>query len=108
MKKTKDTLRVIRVSAKVANKDILHDVTFDVQKGSVHVIMGPNGSGKSTIANVLMGHQNYITIIPDYSEWNGYNQSGNRQARPVGIIFGIPVSCGNSWGECFKSPSQCI
>jgi Fe-S cluster assembly ATP-binding protein len=56
MKRMSDRLRVSHLSVNVGNKNILQDVSFTVEKGSVHVIMGPNGSGKSTIAHVLMGH----------------------------------------------------
>jgi len=31
------------------------DVSFAVQRGSVHALIGPNGSGKTTILNVLSG-----------------------------------------------------
>lgn len=34
---------------------ILHDITFDVQKGEVLVILGGSGSGKSTILKLIMG-----------------------------------------------------
>jgi Fe-S cluster assembly ATP-binding protein len=50
------------MSVKAGNKHILRDVTFDVKKASVHVIMGPNGSGKSTIAHVLLGHPDYTIV----------------------------------------------
>jgi Fe-S cluster assembly ATP-binding protein len=60
MKQSNDELRVIGLSVKVGDKDILRNVTFDVQKGTVHVLMGPNGSGKSTIAHALMGHPDYV------------------------------------------------
>ncbi len=38
---------------------LLRDVSFDVKKGEIHMIMGPNGSGKSTLLNSIMGNQNY-------------------------------------------------
>lgn len=42
----------------VANKEgkiILRNVSFNVEKNSIHIILGPNGSGKSTLAYALMG-----------------------------------------------------
>jgi len=36
-------------------KNILGNVSFQVEKGELLIITGPNGSGKSTLAKVLMG-----------------------------------------------------
>lgn len=36
-------------------KNILGNVSFQVEKGEMLIITGPNGSGKSTLAKVLMG-----------------------------------------------------
>lgn len=36
-------------------KNILGNVSFEVEKGELLIITGPNGSGKSTLAKVLMG-----------------------------------------------------
>jgi branched-chain amino acid transport system ATP-binding protein len=33
----------------------LHDVTFDVPRGSIFALIGPNGSGKTTLFNVVTG-----------------------------------------------------
>lgn len=35
-------------------KEILHDVSFSLEKGQTLAIVGPSGSGKSTIINLLM------------------------------------------------------
>ena len=35
-------------------RDVLHDVSFKVECGSVVALIGPTGSGKSTIANLLL------------------------------------------------------
>lgn len=38
-----------------SKKNILGNVSFQVQKGELLIITGPNGSGKSSLAKVLMG-----------------------------------------------------
>ncbi|MEK7649311.1 MAG: Fe-S cluster assembly ATPase SufC [Patescibacteria group bacterium] len=39
---------------------LLHDISLDLQKGQIHMIMGPNGSGKSTLLNSIMGNPSCI------------------------------------------------
>ena len=41
------------VSFSYGNKEVLHDISFDVQKGQMIALVGPSGGGKSTIANLL-------------------------------------------------------
>jgi ABC-type sugar transport system ATPase subunit len=35
----------------------LQDVSFDVERGSIHAIMGENGAGKSTLMQIIAGAQ---------------------------------------------------
>lgn len=51
-------LPLIRASALYVNrggKQILENVTFDVNAGEITTIVGPNGSGKSTLLKALIG-----------------------------------------------------
>ena len=52
-------LRCCGLSAAVEEKQILHEIDFEVPQGEVHVLMGPNGAGKSTLGHVLMGDPVY-------------------------------------------------
>ena len=36
-------------------KTVLHDISFDVQKGEVLGFLGPNGAGKSTTMRIITG-----------------------------------------------------
>jgi phospholipid/cholesterol/gamma-HCH transport system ATP-binding protein len=47
------SLRDIRVS--YTGREILHGITFDVQRGETLVILGGSGSGKSTLLRTLVG-----------------------------------------------------
>lgn len=53
-------LRVQNLSASLEDgKQILNDLSLNVNKGEIHVLMGPNGAGKSSLGNTLMGNPVY-------------------------------------------------
>jgi len=52
-------LEIKNLSVDADGKEIIHDLSFSVSSGEVHVIMGPNGSGKSSLVNAIMGHPKY-------------------------------------------------
>ncbi len=52
-------LEIQNVSASVQDKALLHNISFNIKPGEIHVLMGPNGAGKSTLGNVLMGNPEY-------------------------------------------------
>ncbi len=54
-----ELLDIQNLSAGVANKPILKNLSLKLKAGEVHAIMGPNGGGKSTLAQVLAGRGEY-------------------------------------------------
>lgn len=57
-------LDVKNLSVSVEEKQVLNDLSIQINEGETHVLMGPNGAGKSTLGNALMGN-------PLYSITNG-------------------------------------
>jgi len=66
---TTPALQVANVSKIVGHREILHDVSFDVPRGSLVTLIGPNGAGKSTLIKIILGLETTftgsVTIAPD-------------------------------------------
>jgi iron complex transport system ATP-binding protein len=52
---TSIAVRASRISARLGNTEILHDVSLALPQGRWTSIVGPNGAGKSTLLKVLAG-----------------------------------------------------
>lgn len=50
---TTPILRATNIVKKLGGKTILNDVSLDVHKGDVKVVIGPSGAGKSTFLQCL-------------------------------------------------------
>ena len=48
-------LEVRGLTVRVEDKEILHGIDLEIQKGETHVLMGPNGAGKTTTTLMLLG-----------------------------------------------------
>ncbi|MEK7516561.1 MAG: metal ABC transporter ATP-binding protein [Patescibacteria group bacterium] len=56
-------LEVKNLSVFLGGVEVLHDVTFIVEEGSMTAVIGPNGSGKTTLFRALMGMAPYAGEI---------------------------------------------
>jgi len=49
------TLKTKHIAKSYGEKQVLKDVSFELHKGTITVLMGTNGSGKTTLFNILTG-----------------------------------------------------
>lgn len=52
-------LKTEKLTARVEDREILHEINLEIKQGETHVLMGPNGAGKSTLGYVLTGNPKY-------------------------------------------------
>jgi Fe-S cluster assembly ATP-binding protein len=52
-------LDVAKLQLTLNGKPIINDFSLHVDRGEIHGILGENGTGKTTIANLIMGTNNY-------------------------------------------------
>lgn len=50
-----DILKIIGVSKKINNQNLLENITLNVKKGEIFGLLGPNGAGKTTLLKMLVG-----------------------------------------------------
>ena len=71
------------------NKQVLHDISFSLNKGDVLTLLGPSGSGKSTLLRCLNGLEEFKSgtiifegkkVIPTAKNWQQLRQK-------IGMVF---------------------
>ena len=54
-KQKKPILKLQNISLSFQNRQILEDISFEINQGEIFGMLGPNGVGKSTIFNLVTG-----------------------------------------------------
>ena len=60
-------LAIKNLTATIEGKPILKDISLNFEVGKIYALIGPNGSGKSSLANVIIGHPNFIVTAGSIS-----------------------------------------
>ncbi|WWO99276.1 MAG: zinc ABC transporter ATP-binding protein ZnuC [Candidatus Dasytiphilus stammeri] len=47
-------IKMIKISVKLGTRQILSDISFNLQSGQILTLIGPNGAGKTTLIRVLL------------------------------------------------------
>ncbi len=64
-------LEVQKIEKTLAKKQVLHGVSFTVEKGEIYWFLGPNGAGKTTTMKSILG-----LISPESGEIKIFDESG--------------------------------
>ncbi len=71
--------------------DALHNVSFEIERGEICVIVGPSGAGKTTLLNILGGMDTLTTgrVLLDGNEISRYDkrQLTSYRRYDIGFVF---------------------
>ncbi|MBL9029468.1 MAG: ATP-binding cassette domain-containing protein [Caedimonas sp.] len=71
-------------------KNVLHDISFSLAKGSFHYLMGPSGAGKSTLIKLMyLGFRGYRGAIRVFGRdlVNIHGDDVAAYRRQIGVVF---------------------
>ena len=88
-------IKIENLNVSIEEKEILKGINLEVKSGELHVIMGRNGTGKSTLANVLVGKDEY-KVTNGTVNFNGENlldmSPEDRACAGLFLSFQYPVA----------------
>jgi ribose transport system ATP-binding protein len=79
-------LKIRGISKTYPGVRALQEVSFDVERGSIHAIMGENGAGKSTLMQIIAGAQRPSAGAIEF-DGREVHFSGLADAQAVGIAI---------------------
>jgi len=87
-KKNKPLIKLEKISLSFGKRQILENISFDINKGEILGMLGPNGVGKSTIFNLITGliKPNYGSIIIDGENVLNYPISERTTKFKIGYV----------------------
>src|SRR5258707_5651296 len=81
-------LKINAISKHFPGVQALREVTFDVEKQSIHAVIGENGAGKSTLMQIIAGvHQPDAGTIEFNEEIVKFTDPAEAQAKGIAIVY---------------------
>lgn len=82
-------LEIVHLNKDYGNGPILKDISLDIHKGEVVVVIGPSGCGKSTLLRCINGLENIQSgeIRLDGSAITGNQTNWSEVRQKIGIVF---------------------
>ena len=86
-------LRVENVGKSVAGRDILRNVSLEVERGEIFVVVGPSGAGKTSLMRIinLLDSPSAGRVVINGVSPNGKNHQRLAFIRRMGMVFQNPV-----------------
>ena len=50
-----NAIEVRGISQSFLQKEVLNNISFEIQKGEIFGLLGPSGAGKTTLINIIIG-----------------------------------------------------
>jgi ABC-2 type transport system ATP-binding protein len=71
------------LSKSFGGREVVHDLSMQVKRGTIYGFLGPNGSGKTTTIRMLCG-----LLTPDSGEGECLGYDIRRDADNIKLLFG--------------------
>ena len=87
-KGTKPIIKLEKISLSFKKRQILDNISFNLNQGQILGLLGPNGVGKSTIFNIITGllKPNYGSIIIDNENVINYPIASRSSKFKIGYV----------------------
>lgn len=79
-------LQVKDISFSIADKQILHNITFSIHQGKFVGLIGPNGSGKSTMLKIIYRHLKQTSGMVKLYEDDIIHISQKKLAQEIAVV----------------------
>ena len=83
-------LKVVNINKKYGDFEVLKNISFEIEKGTIYGFLGPNGAGKTTTMNILSG----LIDFNDgevYLDGEDFKKNKRRLLKKVGYLPQNPV-----------------